>query len=259
MNISDLSTQLLYTTVPVWGRKKDNSQVSGTGFIFSLQDENDASKTIPLLITNYHVLKDVEHGMFELCVHKDGIPQKEKGIRISFDASTIQANKLGELDLIAIPIAATLNTLADSNTNVFYKSISQDIIPDTKQRESFSALEEVTFIGYPSGLYDSYNKTSIIRRGITATPLWNDYQNTPTFLIDANVFPGSSGSPIFILNQGSYATTDGIAIGSRLFFVGIVTETIVRSGNTYLNLGSAIHSYAMIPEINKFVYRLLNQ
>ena len=255
MNINDLSTQLLYTTVPVWGIMKDHSQVSGTGFIFSLQDENDSSKTIPLLITNFHVLKDIEHGMFELCTQKDGIPQKEKGIRISFDASTIQNNKLGELDLVAIPIAATLNAITD---NVFYKSISQDIIPDAKQRDSFSALEEITFIGYPSGLYDSYNKTSIIRRGITATPLWNNYQNTPTFLIDANVFPGSSGSPIFVLNQGSYATTNGITIGSRLFFVGIVTETLVRSDTTYLNLGSAIHSYAMIPEIKKFVHRLLN-
>ena len=255
MNINDLSTQLLYTTVPVWGENRDGTQVSGTGFIFSLQDDSDKDKAIPFLVTNYHVLQNVEHGMVEFCTHENGIPQKEKGIRINFDSTVIDDNKLGDLDLIAIPIASALNNLFSQGINVFYKSINQDIIPNSKQLDSLSALEEITFIGYPSGLYDSYNKTSIIRKGITATPLWNNFQNTPTFLIDANVFPGSSGSPIFILNQGSFATADGVTIGSRLYFVGIVAETIVRSGTTYLNLGSAIHSNAMLTEINKLIHK----
>ena len=60
------------------------------------------------------------------------------------------------------------------------------------------------------------------------------------FLIDAGVFPGSSGSPVFIFNQGSYPTTDGITIGNRLLFVGIITQTMLTNdkyGRDYLNLG----------------------
>ncbi|MBG6084728.1 hypothetical protein [Zhihengliuella flava] len=30
-----------------------------------------------------------------------------------------------------------------------------------------------------------------------------DYENTPTFLIDASVFPGSSGSPVFLVPRPS--------------------------------------------------------
>ena len=44
------------------------------------------------------------------------------------------------------------------------------MIPTISQVEELSALEQITFIGYPSGLYDDYNKTSLIRQGITATP-----------------------------------------------------------------------------------------
>jgi hypothetical protein len=36
------------------------------------------------------------------------------------------------------------------------------------------------------------------RRGMTATPPQLDYCGRPTFLIDASVFGGSSGSPVFL-------------------------------------------------------------
>ena len=61
----------------------------------------------------------------------------------------------------------------------------------------FGQHEEIVFIGYPSGLRDEHNSTPLIRRGITASPIWNDFGNDPIFLIDAGVYPGSSGSPVF--------------------------------------------------------------
>ena len=51
MNINDISTQLLYTTVPIYAKNNNGSFSSGTGFIFSVMEQNDTS--IPLLITNY--------------------------------------------------------------------------------------------------------------------------------------------------------------------------------------------------------------
>ena len=40
MNINDLSTQLLYTTVPIYAKKDEGSLSSGTGFMFQVW-END--------------------------------------------------------------------------------------------------------------------------------------------------------------------------------------------------------------------------
>ncbi|HAT4245994.1 serine protease [Clostridium perfringens] len=252
MNINDLSTQLLYTTVPIFGVKSDGSQVAGTGFIFSIFDKDDKSKSIPLLITNYHVMDGIIEGFIEFSLAENNMPIKGKSIRVTFDGSVLK-NKLGSLDLIAIPLAEALNDLMNKKINVFYRTISKEMIPNREQMDDLAALEKVTFIGYPSGLYDTYNKTSIIRQGITATPIWNDFKGEPIFLIDAGVFPGSSGSPVFIYNQGSYATRDGITIGNRVLFVGIISETILSNGVTYLNLGRAINSLSMYEELEKLI------
>ena len=64
MNINDISTQLLYTTVPIYAKNNNGSFSSGTGFIFSVMEQNDTS--IPLLITNYHVLENAVAGFVVL-------------------------------------------------------------------------------------------------------------------------------------------------------------------------------------------------
>lgn len=256
MNIKDISTQLLYTTVPIYSKRSDGKVSSGTGFIFSVQETTESS--IPLLITNYHVLEKAEMGFVELHIGNNGQPTN-KTMRIQFDKSIISSNKLGDLDLIAVPMAATLNSLISQNIDVFFRSVDTNMIPTNAQFEDFSAIEDVTFIGYPSGLYDDTNKVPLIRQGITSTPIWNNFKGEEVFLIDAGVFPGSSGSPVFIYNQGSYLTRNGIVVGNRLIFLGVISETMLRnseSGKSYLNLGKVINSQAMYRELMKFIDKL---
>lgn len=256
MNIKDVSTQLMYTTVPIYAQKVNGTFTSGTGFIFSIR-ESDAS-SIPLLITNYHVLENSIAGFVEFHIGKNGMPT-DRSIRIQFDKSIISGNRLDDLDLIAIPLAVTFNELQSKDIEIFFRSVDQNMIPTIDQVNEFAAVEHITFIGYPSGLYDDKNKISIIRQGITATPIWNNFKGKRTFLIDAGVFPGSSGSPVFIYNQGTYPTKDGIAVGNRLFFVGVISQTMIRDSNTgkdYLNLGEVINSRDLYQELQEFIQRL---
>ena len=88
--------------------------------------------------------------------------------------------------------------------------------------KELSKMEDVTIVGYPDGIWDSYNNLPILRRGITATPICYDFENTPKFLIDAAIYGGSSGSPVFIFNQGSYSINNALYAGSRMKLVGIV-------------------------------------
>jgi hypothetical protein len=70
----------------------------------------------------------------------------------------------------------------------------------------------------------------IARRGTTALPIALDFEATPRFVIDASVFGGSSGSPVFILNQGLYTDKrGGIVLGSRVLFVGVVSAVFFRT------------------------------
>ena len=256
MEINDIGTQLLYTTGPIYAHNSDKSLSTGTGFLFSVRESE--TESIPLLITNYHVLKDAMLGFVELHIGEKGFPT-DKTIRVQFDKSIIDGNKLGKLDLIAVPLAGTFNDFQNRNIEIFFRTVDQNMVPTKEQEDKLSAIENITFIGYPSGLYDEKNKISIIRQGITATPIWNDFKGEEVFLIDAGVFPGSSGSPVFIYNQGTYPVKDGIALGSRLIFVGVLSKTMLRdnaTGKAYLNLGEVINSRAMYRELNKFIQRL---
>ena len=60
MEINDIGTQLLYTTVPIYAQNDDKTLSTGTGFLFSIRESE--TESIPLLITNYHVLKDAVVG-----------------------------------------------------------------------------------------------------------------------------------------------------------------------------------------------------
>jgi len=93
-------------------------------------------------------------------------------------------------------------------------------------------IEEIIMIGYPAGIWDKYNNMPIIRRGMTATHINQDYENRPEFMIDAACFPGSSGSPVFLYNIGGYSTKlkriprkiiiSGQIKGNRVKLIGIL-------------------------------------
>jgi hypothetical protein len=104
------------------------------------------------------------------------------------------------------------------------------MIPDQDKLDNLDALESVTFIGYPNGIWDKVNLLPVARRGTTASPLAVDFENTPRFLIDASVFGGSSGSPVFLFNQGIYSEKSGnTTIGSRCLFLGVIAAVFFRT------------------------------
>lgn len=245
MNIENLGTQLMFTTVPLWIENNDNGKSSGTGFIYTVQSKMEGS-TIPFLVTNYHVIKDAKRIILELIESKNERPDRESKIRVEIEGDQFRHFVSEQHDLALLPIGPVLNQIAESGKTAFYRTIDPNSIPSKSVIDELGAIEEITFIGYPSGIYDSENAAPIIRQGITASPLWNDFKGESCFLIDAGVYPGSSGSPVFIYNQGSFATNQGITVGTRLFFIGVISETMITKPNddnsVFLGLGKVIKS-----------------
>jgi S1-C subfamily serine protease len=255
VNLDDISTQLLFTTVPLWV-KKPQGTVTGTGFIYNVPVPGDATKLIPLLITNFHVVEGALEAVIELVERKGDAPLLQSRVRAQLNASVLLATTDQRLDLAIVPLGPLLNQLEASGRPAFFRAIGPEIIPSATVVNDLAAVEEIVFIGYPSGLRDEHNSTPLVRRGITASPVWNDFGNEPVFLIDAGVYPGSSGSPVFILNQGSYPTRTGLAVGTRLLFLGLITSTMLRTesaGNAYLGLGRVVKASAIAPTIDAFV------
>lgn len=266
MNLDDISTQLLYTTVPIWTETSDNQAGVGTAFIYTIPITNSSGQGIPLLVTAAHTIKNARRALIEFSGRSGDLPSAEGRIHVEIDCEAFRLGISEELDVAAMPLGPVLNHLESQGRLVFFRSITREITPNEEMIADLAALEDVVFIGYPAGLRDQKNALPIIRRGITATPVWNNFQGSPQFLIDAGVFPGSSGSPVFILNQGSYSTRNGVTIGSRILFLGMISETLLResennadNNNTYLGIGVVLRSVELSKFLTKIADNLVRQ
>jgi hypothetical protein len=253
MNLNDVSTQLLFTTVPLWADLPSGNS-SATAFIYNAFIDGKPDQSIPLLITNYHAVENATRVVVEFIESKDGLPEVEKKLLVDIDMTQLLKYFDKDLDLVAIPLGPLLNEREALGRPLFFRSIDEKLIPKDGILKELSALEEIVFIGYPSGIRDDINSTPLIRRGITSTPVWNNFQGSNFFLIDAGVFPGSSGSPVFILNQGAYPTKSGLSIGSRILFLGVLSQTMLRSSanEVYLGIGKVLRS----DHLSKFIQKI---
>jgi len=226
MQVNTIAEQLLFTTVRI-ETKTPHGTSTGTAFIFSYQQEE---KEYLFLVTNKHVIKDAIDGRFFFTLGNGKSPQI--GQRFDIQMSQFEQQWFGhpdpEIDVAIMPLFPVLQQIEKLGKSVFYRAITHNLIPTAEQMDSLDAIEEVVFIGYPNGIFDSKNLMPVVRRGTTATHLQVDYEGKPLFLIDASVFPGSSGSPVLIANTGGYSNKGGFVVGTRVLFLGIISNVAIR-------------------------------
>lgn len=216
------SEMLTYSTVLIECEYSDGTFGTGTGVIVHLCVDRKTDQCAPVIITNRHVVKDSLEIQFEFCLQDEkGHPIDTMPQRVIYTDVPWIAHPNPDVDLCCIPLAPVLTQIPES-AKVFYIPLETNLIPSPSTLSTLSALEEVVMVGYPIGLSDRYNHKPIIRRGTTATHVKNNYQGKNDFLVDIACFPGSSGSPILLLNEGAYTTQHGISIGSRMMFLGIL-------------------------------------
>jgi len=218
--------QLLFSTVRIEADKASGTE-AGTSFVFSYEHD---SKQYLFLVTSKHVVEGADVGRFFFTL-SDGENPKI-GERIDVQMGGFQSAWVGHpdpsIDIAAMPVVPILEHVKNQGKQAFFKSIPHSLIPSDDQLRQLDALEDVVFVGYPCGIFDSKNLMPILRRGTTATPPQLDYEGSKVFLVDASVFPGSSGSPVLICNQGSYGTRQGITIGTRVLFLGVIAQVVIR-------------------------------
>ena len=90
--------------------------------------------------------------------------------------------------------------------------------------------DDVVVIGYPRGFYDHTNLYPIVKSGIIASRWGFNFNGLPYFLIDAKLFPGSSGS--IVVSKPQNITVDGgmvfCAKEKQFTFLGIYSGELIR-------------------------------
>lgn len=230
INPKSPSEQLLFSTLRI-----EAGTSVGTAFIYSVKI--DEKTEIPLIVTNKHVVRKSEIVNFSLheSMQVDGqnVPAG-KFININYKSKWIN-HPNDEVDLCATALQPLISQISKTGKSIYYIKLTEDLIWTDEKLKELSAVEDVLMIGYPIGLWDNINNLPLVRRGITSSHPALNFQGKNIGVVDIAVFPGSSGSPILIVNEGSYGTRSGLSIGSRAILLGVL-----QSGPFYNSEGEIV-------------------
>lgn len=215
MELSVFEEQIFFATVRIAIDDKANKNSSiGTGFLFSAPIK-DSGRSVVLLISNRHVYGDGTQSI-TLNFHKknsDGSgPDLGQIVTIAGDEfqNIYFPHPDPEIDLACTNVSSFFGP----KFNIYYKSLNPNLcgFPEDK----LYAGADVWFIGYPDNRFDTSHNLPILRRGFIASLPQVDFENKKQFIIDAQVFGGSSGSPVFTV------------INNKFGFIGVVTQAMIR-------------------------------
>jgi hypothetical protein len=251
---------------------KSGKTWGGTGFFVHVPVASGEPQVV--LITNRHVLSHPDYGSAEtVLIITPAAQPDDRDLPLFGRAATVIAHRPAfephPNSDVDVAVMAFSGLPLVGGFQPFIKTLPMDMLINEAALAQLDAIEPVTFIGYPNALHDTVNMTPIARRGWTATPISLDHNGKPTFLIDASVFPGSSGSPVFILDSGSYGNRQGaIVMARRILLLGIVAAVHVHattgeliptlnlpkvSVNQVMNLGIVYKTRTLVEAIDRFL------
>lgn len=224
-----VSKQLLFCSVRVDTLSHDGSEGAGTAFVVCITHQG-----LPhtFLVTNRHVVEGAKQGSLVFTLAQHGEPVVGKGFKLEIEdfEHAWFFHPEAEIDLALTPLKPLEAVIQAHQAQIYYHAIDLQLIPEPAIFEQFDALESVLFVGYPNGVWDKANLMPILRRGTTATPIGLNFEGRAEFLIDAAVYPGSSGSPVFIYEK-TLSTTPS------LYFVGVISAVFFKEEATRLVSG----------------------
>lgn len=219
--MNNIFEQLLFTTALVECLDQQGTpSCIGTGFFLERQLGDGAYKIF--LVSNRHVLHaGVDTIKLWLTRAKDGRP-------LVGQCEHILIERVGrmvmhpEVDLAVLDCTALFARFPGS---LYFKAIPYESLADFEEPE-LSVAAPVFFVGYPEAISDTQNNLPLIRKGIISSHPGFDFDGFPQVIIDAQVYPGSSGSPAFV-SLGNACQTPGNVSTFKL--LGVVTATYLKN------------------------------
>ena len=184
---------------------------SGTGFLFQILD---GEKMGIALISNRHVFLDGK-GEIQLRFHAATV-EKAK-----FDLGSTIVLAGASFDEKYIPHPSAEVDLAAALVNAIgLEAKGQMLAPahvaSQAQLDELGCGKQIFFVGYPDAWRDEVHNLPLMRTGTIASLPRLPFDGRPEFVIDAQAFPGSSGSPVFA------------QFGDEMMLVGVLAETATR-------------------------------
>jgi len=235
MNLNDtfhLITTLVVAAIP-------NGQSQGTAFFYSRlapktkEGPEWRAVTGTWLVTNRHVVLPIINGTESVPLAFAFHLRRIEGSGFRWEPVTLtpedlrrraRVHKEPSVDVAVIDVADLLLAKI-SDTKAKYAqwySVTRENFAGQNNID-VQASDDVVVVGYPRGFYDDVNLYPIVKSGIVASRWGANFGGRPCFLIDAKLFPGSSGS-IVISKPTSLVVKEGQLLQSaekQFAFLGI--------------------------------------
>ncbi|HOE18858.1 MAG TPA: trypsin-like peptidase domain-containing protein [Syntrophorhabdaceae bacterium] len=279
LEVCAMNEAFLNSTVLVTFSANPGNASAGTGFLMSKEIEK--GKGHIFLVTNVHAIppEGSTKNMSIRVMTKSGETVVVKSLEVPVLGTdgkylpTVKLHPKKGFDVTAINITESV-----VKEHIEAAWIPYDLLAtkDKLKAEGITVGDEIFLLGYPDAIYDPRNVHPILREGVIASVPTEDYafndalkkryslpDQISGFLIDANVFPGSSGSLVILKQQATTIGSHGETIVSRAkkipYVLGIVSGSIpiidVALGSVQrMGLG-VVYSYSTIKETIDLFYK----
>lgn len=200
MVFDKFSEFLMYNTVYIINRGK-----FGTGSFFNFKID---SEYVPIIITNKHVIND--ECTDNSCSETTTFIFHTKNVNGTLTPNyTVNCSDVKWIfhktkDLCCCLLTPIQNAIQKQQLEIIqYSCTNEENIPTKEELSKLCALEDVIMIGYPQNIRDEINNYPVFRKGCTACHPALDFNEIDIGIIDIACFPGSSGSPIYLLKQNN--------------------------------------------------------
>lgn len=246
-----LNEEFLRSTVLVSFDKAPDVQSFGTGFFVFRPTSGNQGHV--LLVTNKHVLPPAGT-LRSITIRVSTGPADNPSIHlvevpvVGTDGkylSNVRLHPNPDFDVAAVNVT---ETILKEKIKAIWLPLDLFSTPERLKTEGITIGDEIFLLGFPDSIYEPRNASPILRAGVIATnPLegyaFNDAlkkkfglpDKIDGFLIDANVFPGSSGSVVILKQQvatiGPHGETKLGPAKKVPYVLGIVSGSIPITDN----------------------------
>ncbi|RKU11949.1 hypothetical protein C6502_06865 [Candidatus Poribacteria bacterium] len=208
-----LEHEIAYIAARINSEAPNGTSSVGTGFFYRAPLNDGMNRSITLLISNKHVFGNSKGRLIVSLNRRKEDNTPEFGNIVTFDQVGFEdgyfAHPNPEIDL------ACLNVSGIARVGAFYKYLNDTLLKPIDY-DKVAPGSDVIFVGYPENRYDVINNLPLIRKGSIASMPNVDFNGKGQVVIDAQIFPGSSGSPVFVAWDNWYS------------LLGVVSQAMIR-------------------------------
>jgi len=218
----DLAVDLMHATVQLEQPLGDGTRTVGTGFLISDTGPDGRPRTV--LVTANHVFSGMPGATARIgyrISNADGSwSYSPQPLRIRDQAGHELWTHHPSRDVAAIVITAPPEFAKAAVPKEYLAS------DETLTRNRVEAGDEMMALGFPRGLAANQAGFPILRSGHVASYPVVPAKIFPTFLLDFAVFPGNSGGPVFMTDQGRRANPQPADGQPPEFIAGLLTQQV---------------------------------